>query len=61
MSHVATRPIGATVADWLVKPRPNGGLGWSEGGTCLTLAAGIAALVTYLGITRRDVSVERLA
>ncbi|MCU1391762.1 MAG: hypothetical protein JWM34_190 [Ilumatobacteraceae bacterium] len=59
-AYVATRPIGATVADWLVKPTRARGLGWPEGATCLALTAAIALLVTFLGVTRRDVQHRRL-
>jgi uncharacterized membrane-anchored protein len=54
-AYVATRPLGASVADWLGKPRTVGGLGWGAGPVALVLALGIAVLVTYLGISRVDV------
>jgi uncharacterized membrane-anchored protein len=54
-AYVATRPIGATLADWLVKPVNARGLGKPEGPICLGLAAAIAVLVIYLELTGRDV------
>ncbi|CAN5627106.1 membrane protein [soil metagenome] len=54
-SYVLTRPLGASVADWLGKSQANGGLSWGDGvvtGLGLLLFAG---LVTYLTITHADV------
>jgi uncharacterized membrane-anchored protein len=53
-SYVLTRPLGASVADWLGKP-PSAGLGWGDGtvtGLGLLL---FAALVSYLALTHADV------
>ena len=50
-----TRPLGASVADWLGKPPSSGGLGWGDGtvtGLGLLL---FAALVAYLTVTHSDV------
>ena len=54
-AYVLTRPLGASVADWLGKPRSFGGLGWGDGPVAFALAGMIAVLVAYLAITRRDV------
>ncbi len=54
-AYVLTRPVGATVADWIVKSRSAGGLAWPEGPFCLALIAAIAVVVLYLQVTRRDV------
>ena len=59
-AYVATRPIGATVADWIVKPTSSRGLGVPEGPICLTLVTAIAFVVAYLDITRRDVQSTEL-
>jgi uncharacterized membrane-anchored protein len=54
-SYVLTRPLGASVADWLGKPPSAGGLGWGDGVvTALGLAA-FVALVGYLTVTHADV------
>ncbi|MDX6279723.1 MAG: hypothetical protein QOH03_794, partial [Kribbellaceae bacterium] len=54
-SYVLTRPLGASVADWLGKPPSAGGLGWGDGVvTALGLAA-FVALVGYLNVTHADV------
>jgi uncharacterized membrane-anchored protein len=54
-SYVLTRPLGASVADWLGKPPSAGGLGWGDGtvtGLGLLL---FVALVAYLTVTHSDV------
>ncbi len=53
--YVATRPLGASFADWMGKPTDVGGLGWGAGQVALVLTLLIACLVSYLAITRRDV------
>jgi len=54
---VATRPLGASFADWMGKPVSAGGLGWGDGTVALGLGAAIACLVTYLAVSGRDVQV----
>jgi uncharacterized membrane-anchored protein len=54
-AYVLTRPLGASVADWLGKPKSLGGLGWGDGPVAFALTAMIAVLVIYLSVTRRDV------
>lgn len=54
LAYVATRPLGASFADWLGKPSSARGLGLGDGPVALALTAAIFCLVAYLGITRRD-------
>ncbi|MBV8461863.1 MAG: hypothetical protein JO368_01115, partial [Acidimicrobiales bacterium] len=54
-AYVLTRPLGASFADWVGKPRALGGLGFGEGPMALVLSAAIVVLVAYLAVTRRDV------
>jgi uncharacterized membrane-anchored protein len=54
-AYVATRPFGASFADWMGKPRSAGGLGWGAGPVALGLSLIIFVLVAYLAVTRRDV------
>jgi uncharacterized membrane-anchored protein len=53
-AYVATRPLGASFADWMSKPKSVGGLGWGDGTVALALTILIFCLVAYLAITRRD-------
>lgn len=54
-AYVATRPLGASFADWLGKPAASRGLGLGSGPVALVLALTIFAFVAYLAVTRRDV------
>ncbi len=58
-AYVVTRPLGASVADWLGKPKIVGGLGIGDGPVVATLTAAIACLVAYLAVTRKDVQGHR--
>ncbi|WP_217361676.1 COG4705 family protein [Aeromicrobium stalagmiti] len=54
-AYVLTRPLGASVADWLSASHKHGGLGWGTGpvtGLALVIFAG---LVVYLAVTHADV------
>ncbi len=50
-SYVLTRPLGASVADWLGKKPAAGGLGWGDGTVTALGLAIFAALVLYLALT----------
>jgi uncharacterized membrane-anchored protein len=54
IAYVLTRPVGASVADWLGKPRVVGGLGWGAGPVAIVLGALICCCVAYLAVTRAD-------
>jgi uncharacterized membrane-anchored protein len=54
-AYVATRPLGASFADWMGKSQKVGGLGWGDGRVALALTLLIFGLIAYLAITRRDV------
>ncbi|MGH8995291.1 MAG: COG4705 family protein [Acidimicrobiales bacterium] len=54
-AYVVTRPLGASVADGLGKPKAVSGLGWGDGWVVLGFGVLILIGVAYLGITRRDV------
>ena len=54
-AYVATRPLGASFADWMGKPKSVGGLGLGDGAVALALTAAIFCPVAFLAITRRDV------
>ena len=54
-AYVVTRPLGASVADWMGKPVRLGGLGWGQGRVSLAMTVLIVGLVAYLAVTRKDV------
>ena len=56
IAYVLTRPLGASVADWLGKPASHGGgLGFGDGTIAAAAAVVIALLVGCLTIRRNDV------
>jgi uncharacterized membrane-anchored protein len=57
-AYVVTRPLGASIADWLGKSSESGGLGLGTGPVSLVLAATIAGLVAYLSVTGKDTPAE---
>jgi uncharacterized membrane-anchored protein len=57
-AYVVTRPLGASVADWLGKPQ---GVGVGSGAVSLIFAAAIAAIVWYLSRTGKDTPADQYA
>lgn len=57
-AYVVTRPLGASTADGLGKPKTVSGLGLGDGKVALALAAAIALLVLWLTVTGADVQAE---
>jgi uncharacterized membrane-anchored protein len=55
MSYVVTRPLGASYADYISKPRSTSGIGFGDGRTALLLGLSMLAVVVYLAVTRIDV------
>lgn len=53
--YVVTRPLGASIADWLGKPPAEGGVGFGPGPASLCFLAAIVLCVAYLAISRADV------
>jgi uncharacterized membrane-anchored protein len=53
-AYVATRPVGASFADYFGKPKSVGGVGLGEGPVALVLAIVIFCLVAFLAVTHRD-------
>jgi uncharacterized membrane-anchored protein len=47
IAFVLTRPLGATVGDFLSKPHDHGGMAWGTMWTSATLLAILIALITY--------------
>jgi uncharacterized membrane-anchored protein len=55
-AYIVTRPLGASVADWLGKPHSMRGLNLGDGIVSLALAILIAGFVAYLTVTRKDIA-----
>lgn len=56
-AYVLTRPLGASVGDWLSQPKPDSGLGLGTTVTSIIFLGVIALAVAYLTITRKDLEV----
>jgi uncharacterized membrane-anchored protein len=57
-AYIVTRPLGASIADWLGKSRSLGGLNLGDGVVSFVLAILIIGFVAYLTVTRKDVKDE---
>jgi uncharacterized membrane-anchored protein len=55
LAYVVTRPLGASFADYISKPRNLSGIGYGDGPTALIFTMAVAVLVLYLGIARPDI------
>jgi len=54
LAYILTRPLGASIGDYLSQPRANGGLGLGTTGTSAIFVVVIFGLVLYLTKTKRD-------
>jgi uncharacterized membrane-anchored protein len=54
-AYVITRPLGASFADYISKPRKMSGIGFGDGQTALVFTIAVAILVAYLAISRPDI------
>jgi uncharacterized membrane-anchored protein len=61
IAYVLTRPLGASIGDYLSQPTDGGGLGLGTVGTSAIFLVTILALVVYLTVTRKDLTVIRAA
>jgi uncharacterized membrane-anchored protein len=56
LAYILTRPLGASIGDYLSQSTANGGLGFGTFGTSVIFLIAIAGLVIYLTVTRADSS-----
>ncbi|WP_432025839.1 COG4705 family protein [Streptomyces sp. 1222.5] len=54
-AYILTRPLGASIGDYLSQPAGDGGLGVGTVVTSVLFLAVVLGLVVYLGVTRKDV------
>jgi uncharacterized membrane-anchored protein len=54
MAYILTRPLGASIGDYLSQAPADGGLGLGTTGTSVLFLAAILTLVVYLTLTGRD-------
>jgi uncharacterized membrane-anchored protein len=61
MAYVVTRPLGASIADYISKPANISGIGFGDGATAIVFAVAVAVLVGYLAVARPDIQPELLS
>jgi uncharacterized membrane-anchored protein len=54
-SYVVTRPLGASFADYISKPKGLTGIDFGDGSTAIVFAVAVFVLVCYLALTRPDI------
>ena len=54
LAYILTRPLGASIGDYLSQKRADGGLGLGTTVTSIIFLATILLVVVYLSITRVD-------
>jgi uncharacterized membrane-anchored protein len=59
-AYILTRPLGASMGDYLSQPGADGGLALGTTGTSVLFLAAILTVVTFLTITKRDVLERRV-
>ena len=57
VAYILTRPLGASIGDWMSQPRDDGGLALGTTGTSAIFLATILALVVFLSVTKKDLEV----
>jgi uncharacterized membrane-anchored protein len=55
MSYVITRPLGASFADYISKPKNISGINFGDGPTAIVFAVAVFVLVSYLALARPDI------
>jgi uncharacterized membrane-anchored protein len=55
LAYILTRPLGASIGDYLASPKAESGLGLGTNLTSFLFLGTILALVVYLAISKRDV------
>jgi uncharacterized membrane-anchored protein len=55
LAYILTRPLGASIGDYLSQPKEDGGLGLGTTVTSVIFLTAILVLVIYLSVTKRDV------
>ncbi|MFK4149351.1 hypothetical protein [Streptomyces sp. NPDC004065] len=61
IAYILTRPLGASVGDYLSQPTGDGGLGLGTVVTSVLFLAVVLGLVVYLSVTRNDIAAPEQA
>ena len=54
MAYILTRPLGASIGDYLSQPKADGGLGLGTTVTSIVFLSAIVVVVAYLTMTKKD-------
>ena len=55
LAYIVTRPLGASIGDYLSQAKADGGLGWGTTAVSIVFLVTIVAVVSYLTKTKADV------
>jgi len=55
MSYIVTRPLGASFADYISKPKNLSGINFGDAPTAIMFAVAVFVLVSYLALARPDI------
>ena len=58
VAYILTRPLGASLGDYLSQPKVNGGLGLGTTGTSVIFLLAILAIIIFLAITKIDTTAK---
>src|SRR3954471_17965353 len=58
-AYVVTRPLGASIVDWLGKPVADSGRGWGDGTVSALCLIVFVGLVAYVAVSKADVQQHR--
>ena len=59
IAYILTRPLGASIGDYLSQPQADGGLGFGTTVTSVLFLTTILAVVVLLAITKKDQTERR--
>ncbi|TJY42447.1 hypothetical protein E5161_10695 [Cohnella pontilimi] len=59
--YILTRPLGASLGDYLSQPKANGALGLGTTGTSVIFLVAILAIIIFLAVTKYDITVKNEA
>jgi uncharacterized membrane-anchored protein len=60
-AYVLTRPVGASIADWLGRAHHDGGIGLGTGAVTLVLGLALLGYAAFLARTGPDAPLRRAA
>lgn len=58
IAYILTRPLGASLGDYLSQPKVNGGLGLGTTSTSVIFLIAILAIIIFLAVTKSDITTK---